>query len=129
MELWPSLSEKARRIPKENAPPEGRALFVSRFVFGLPGVWAFGRERADQEVDKGADLGLCEPARRINRVDALVFGWQFRDRLLHQTLFHGVTAQEGGQVSDAEARNSRIQQALTIVHGQPASGAHLALFT
>ena len=62
-----------------------------------------------EEINEGPNLGLGEPARRVDGIDALGFDRKIGDRLLHKALGHGVGIEERGQIGDAEARDAGVQ--------------------
>ncbi|KAG1647307.1 hypothetical protein GQR58_030698 [Nymphon striatum] len=95
----------------------------------LPVAGAFVGKFMHKKVDKGADLGLCETARRIDGIDALGFLWQLGNGVFDQPFVHCVSVKEAWQVSDAKTGNRRVQQGLPIVDRKPSRSAHLAFFT
>ena len=82
----------------------------------------------DQEVDECAHLRLGKTTRRVDCINALSFNRKIRDRDLNKTLVHCIRIKKARQVCDAKTTNTGVEQRLPVVHSQPASGTHLALF-
>ena len=61
-----------------------------------------------QEIDEGAHLRLREPARRVNRVDALGFHRQLWDHIFDQTRLQRISVEVAGQIGDAQTRHGRV---------------------
>ena len=82
---------------------------------GLPVRGTFFCKGVDQKVDEGANLGLGEPARRVNGVDALSFDRKAGHGVFDQPFFHRVGEEKAGQEGDAEARDRGVEQRLAVV--------------